>query len=117
MRDCVFCEIASGTERAAFVERWESGFAIRPIAPVTEGHILVIPTAHVADFTEDPEVTELVMYYAAELADYLGGDFNLITSKGAAATQTVFHLHVHLVPRRPGDGLTLPWTRQDGSDR
>jgi histidine triad (HIT) family protein len=114
MVDCVFCKIADYEAPADFVERWESGFAIRPLNPVTEGHILVIPNAHRVDFADDPEVTELVAYYAAELADRLGGDFNLITSKGPAATQTVAHLHMHLVPRREGDGLALPWTGRFG---
>ena len=112
MNDCVFCEIVAFEAPAEVVRHWLRGIAIRPLDPITEGHVLVIPNDHVADFTTSQEVTELAAYYAAELAGDLGGDWNLITSKGPAATQTVFHLHVHLVPRRPGDGLALPWTGQ-----
>jgi histidine triad (HIT) family protein len=76
---------------------------------VAPGHLLVVPRVHVADATTDPEVTAEVFAAAAELARDLR-PCNLITSCGEAATQSVFHLHVHLVPRREGDGLALPWT-------
>src|SRR6185369_2606064 len=79
-----------------------------PLNPVVDGHILFIPTLHVADFTEDPAVSSSVMFRAAQWAEF-GGDCNLITSKGKDATQSVFHAHLHLVPRRAGDGLSLPW--------
>lgn len=55
------------------------------------------------------------MESAAAYGEAMGTDFNLITSAGAAATQTVAHLHVHYVPRRTGDGLGLPWTGTSGS--
>ena len=51
----------------------------------------------------------MTMHRASELAADLGGDMNLITSKGRPATQSVFHLHLHLVPRKVDDGLALPW--------
>ncbi|KOU62106.1 hypothetical protein ADK57_25955 [Streptomyces sp. MMG1533] len=79
--------------------------------PATDGHVLVVPRIHVADFTTDPDVTGATAKRAAELAqahDLVSA--NLITSKGRAATQSVFHLHLHLVPRRAGDGLLLPWS-------
>ena len=72
----------------------------------------MLPRVHVPDAGTDPDVTAAVMRRAAELmAEH--GAANLITSRGAAATQTVFHLHVHVVPRRPGDGLMLPWSAPD----
>ncbi|AEY85311.1 hypothetical protein SHJG_p1121 (plasmid) [Streptomyces hygroscopicus subsp. jinggangensis 5008] len=75
------------------------------------GHVFVLPRVHVEDAGTDPEVTAAVMRRAAELmAEHPAA--NLITSKGAAATQTVYHLHVHVVPRQEGDGLPLPWTPQ-----
>jgi histidine triad (HIT) family protein len=80
-----------------------------PLHPVAPGHMLVVPRPHVRDATEDPVLTGWVMAAAARLAARVG-DCNIITSVGPAATQTVFHLHVHVVPRRPGDGLALPWT-------
>lgn len=111
---CVFCDIINGDAPAEVVAYWSDAMAIVPLNPVTFGHTLIIPRTHVGDFAEDPLVTALVMGRAAELAGPGGhfADCNLITSRGPNATQTVFHLHVHLVPRRPDDGLHLPWTDQ-----
>lgn len=109
---CVFCEIVAGTAPAAVVCKWSHAIAITPLNPVTEGHTLVIPRDHVTDAREDPMVTGLVAVCAAELAARMGGDFNLIVNAGPAATQTVWHLHWHVVPRRSDDGLALPWTGQ-----
>lgn len=115
--DCVFCAIVAGKSPARFVRRWDDAIAIEPLNPVVKGHVLVIPRAHVPDAATDPEVTAAVFRRVAELAaemdDELDGgldSFNLITSAGPAATQTVFHFHAHIVPRRLGDGLVLPWT-------
>ena len=116
MRDCVFCKIIDGTLPAKMVAKFHLAVAFKPLNPVTEGHILVVPKRHVTDFAEDPKVTSRTMAYASRLAYWIGGDFNLIASKGVEATQTVFHLHVHLVPRVPGDGLALPWTGQTAHD-
>jgi len=68
-----------------------------PLNPVTPGHMLFVPFLHYQDALEYPRRTAQVMESAAEYAD---GPCNLITSVGSEATQTVFHLHVHLVPRR-----------------
>ncbi|MEU9109244.1 HIT domain-containing protein [Streptomyces xanthophaeus] len=76
---------------------------------MNSGHVLILPRAHVQDAGTDPGVTAAVMRRAAELmAEHPAA--NLITSKGTEATQTVFHLHVHLVPRTADDALPLPWT-------
>lgn len=105
---CVFCvRIANGDYTAAD----EHTVAFEPLNPVTPGHLLVVPRSHVPDWRTDPQVTARTAAFAA----LLGADLpaaNLVTSAGAAATQTVWHLHLHIVPRRPGDGLTLPWTGQ-----
>lgn len=113
MTDCAFCDIASGTAPARVVRRWPDALAIRPRGGgCTDGHLLVLPTAHVADAAADPAVTASAMARAAELA--AGYDAcNIITSRGAAATQTVFHLHLHVVPRYDGDNLSLPWPTQE----
>jgi len=108
---CVFCAIVAGEGPAVVVREWDDVIAIRPLRPVTSGHVLVIPHAHVADLGDDPSVSARAMTCAAELAATLPAA-NVITSKGSAATQTVFHLHVHVVPRCEGDGLPLPWTPQ-----
>lgn len=110
MTTCPFCRIIAGYDDAEIVDRGAYFLAIVPLEPVTPGHLLVIPTAHVADFTTKPRETGYVATIAADLAADRGGDWNLITSAGAAASQTVEHLHIHLVPRRAGDGLALPWT-------
>lgn len=109
---CVFCSIARGEAPAEVVREWPDAVAIRPRSGgVSPGHVLVLPRVHVADAGSDPHVTATVMARAAELmAEH--DDANIITSRGVAATQTVFHLHVHVVPRAAGDGLALPWTAQ-----
>lgn len=108
MSYCIFCEIIAGRAPATVVREWDDAIAFVPIEPVVEGHTLVIPKTHVSDFGKNPEVTGATMRRAAELAS---GDqpMNIITSRGREATQSVFHLHLHLVPRRAGDGLALPW--------
>ncbi len=112
-RNCPFCKIIRGEAEAQMVASWPDAVAFVPLDPVTPGHVLVVPTVHVPDFVADRAVTAAVMHRAAILADTLPArEWNLITSAGAAATQTVYHLHVHLVPRRAGDGLHLPWTGQ-----
>jgi len=103
---CIFCQIVAGTATATVVRRWPAAMAIVPIGPVVPGHLLVIPTEHVRDFTSDPSVSAAVMAAAAEIGQ---PPCNLITSAGAEATQSVFHLHLHVVPRAAGDGLALPW--------
>lgn len=111
---CPFCKIVAGLAPATIVHEWEDALAIVPLGPVVPGHTLVIPKAHVADFMADPDVTAATFRRAAELGS---GDSNLITSSGVAATQSVFHLHVHLVPRTKDDGLALPWSSGKGGHR
>lgn len=111
MPDCVFCAIVHGRAAAAIVRRWDDTIAIVPRRPVVPGHVLVLPHQHVADVGTHPQVSARTMACAAELAAELVAA-NVITSRGAAATQTVWHLHLHVVPRRRHDGLYLPWTPQ-----
>ncbi len=102
--NCVFC--------GKFKEDSGDIIHFEPLSPVVKGHLLVVHRKHTKDFTNGDEVFAEVAKYAARLARDLGGDWNLITSKGINATQSVFHLHIHLVPRIAGDGLVLPWTNQ-----
>jgi histidine triad (HIT) family protein len=106
---CPFCEIVSGVRPATIVGRWPGALAIVPLNPVTPGHLLVIPTTHVSDATDGPLIFAAVAAYAAQLAGQTTDACNLITSCGSDATQTVFHLHMHIVPRTTDDGLQLPW--------
>jgi len=111
MTACPFCAIVEGTSPVTLVAHWPNVWAIVPLNPVVDGHILFIPTVHVSDFAEDPAVSSSVMFRAAQWAQGRG-DCNLITSKGKGATATVGHFHLHYVPRVAGDGLSLPWTGQ-----
>lgn len=107
---CIFCEIVEGRSPATIVHQWADAIAIIPLGPVVAGHTLVIPRIHVRDFAESPAVTADTMACAAELTGLLKlTPANLITSAGREATQSVFHLHVHIVPRAENDGLALPW--------
>ena len=84
-----------------------------PLNPITPGHLLFIPTAHTTHASADAAVQLAeTMYVGAAYAYKNKINFNLITSCGAAATQTIPHIHLHYVPRYSGDGLVLPWTNQ-----
>ena len=114
MSNCVFCEILYGTAPAQEVYDGIATLGIVPLNPVTEGHVIFMPRKHVRDALEEPRITAQVMDDVATYAHHVRRteqheDFNIITSAGAEATQTVFHLHIHLVPRRAGDDLALPW--------
>jgi histidine triad (HIT) family protein len=107
--ECPFCKrIAAGE----YDTKCQGIVSFEPLNPVTPGHLLVVPMQHVTDAAEAPWTTGQTFFEAARLARASGQSFNLITSAGRLATQTVPHLHVHLIPRREGDGLALPWTGQ-----
>lgn len=105
---CVFCDRIRNGE---YDQASEFAVSFSPRNPVTPGHLLVVPRRHVPDAAAAPDNAADAFHLAAKIAGGLG-DCNLITSIGPAATQTVFHMHVHVVPRRAGDGLALPWTGQ-----
>lgn len=111
---CVFCDV----DRLPEFEEWPGmgDYGIYrvfvPLSPVVPGHLLVVPATHVADARENPSVTAGSMYVAARVAALRYESANIITSIGTPATQSVMHLHLHLVPRTEGDGLHLPWTGQ-----
>lgn len=111
MIGCVFCDIAAGNAPADIRERVADCTCFVPLNPVTPGHLLVIPDEHVANAIRQPWITGKVFEVAARIAMYKQGDCNLITSAGPAATQTIDHFHVHIVPRHHGDGLLLPWNK------
>lgn len=113
---CPFCEIVDGNAPATILGEWKSGsrwgteiIAIVPLNPVVEGHILVLPKTHLVDFTRGAQVAGDVMTRASILAHKMRRPVNLITSAGREATQSVWHMHAHLVPRAENDGLALPW--------
>ena len=118
--DCVFCKILSGELPATIVDEDERTIAFMDIAPATRGHALVIPRAHAPDLlsvgTEDLcAVAVATRRLAARARKRLGADgINLLNSCGAAAWQTVFHFHVHVIPRYHDDPLRLPWVPAAG---
>jgi histidine triad (HIT) family protein len=103
---CVFCDYAGPSP----VLYEDSGyFVIEPISPVAHGHVLVIPRRHVESAAAAPGVAARTMLLAARWVRDLGLPCNIITSVGAEASQTIMHLHLHVVPRAQGDRLSLPW--------
>jgi histidine triad (HIT) family protein len=113
--DCLFCKIAAGDIPATRVYEDERTIAFMDINPGTRGHLLVIPREHSTDLLEiDPDdlaaVARTAQIMAARASDRLGADgVNLLNSCGAQAWQTIFHFHVHVIPRYAGDPLQLPW--------
>jgi histidine triad (HIT) family protein len=116
MPDCVFCRIAAGELSSTRVHEDDRVIAIMDIFPATRGHALVIPRAHASDVrevgAEDLAATATAAQLLAGRAfERLGADgVTVMQSNGAAAWQTVFHYHVHVIPRYQGDPLVLPWT-------
>lgn len=93
---------------------------IRPLNPVTCGHVLVIHGHHDENAAASMGASRRASLLMGVAADYVrtnGLQANIITSIGPDATQTVMHTHIHVVPRRAGDELTLPWTGQRKLDR
>jgi histidine triad (HIT) family protein len=107
--DCPFCEIIKTDPHDQIIQRIAGCAVIEPFNPVVEGHLLVIPSLHVFSAIDIPEITANTMK-AASLVARRYESSNIITSIGEAATQMISHLHIHVVPRRPGDGLKLPWS-------
>ena len=87
---------------------------IEPLNPCVEGHLLFIPDTHVASIGsgDDQEVIASTFKAVNIYLQEHPMDCNIITNNGANADQTVFHLHVHLIPRHTGDTTKLPWTYQ-----
>ncbi|MGB2710275.1 MAG: HIT family protein [Conexibacter sp.] len=118
--DCIFCKIVAGELPATIVDQDERTIAFMDINPATRGHALVIPRVHARDLHDVAAIdlhacAEAAQRLASRQQERLGADgVNLINSCGAAAWQTVFHFHVHVVPRYIGDPLELPWVPAPG---
>lgn len=112
---CPFCAIIMGEGRAREIYRDDHAVAFFPLRPAALGHTLVVPRRHIPDIWELPEadavhLTHTVLRVAAALrAAVAPGGLNIIQSSGAAATQTVPHLHIHLVPRWAADAMGPIW--------
>ncbi len=119
--DCLFCKIVAGELPSQRIAEDERTVSFMDINPATRGHALVIPRTHAVNLLEiEPEDLAAVTLAAQQLAkrvpERLGADgVNLINSCGAAAWQTVFHFHLHVIPRYADDPLKLPWTPAPGN--
>lgn len=116
--DCIFCKIGQHEAEATIVEESPRHIIIEPLGPHAPGHVLVMPKDHLRDATTAPIRTGHVIERAARYAERFEAA-QILTSIGAAATQTVFHLHLHVIPRGPDDGLDpdWPWCRGLNYDR
>jgi histidine triad (HIT) family protein len=118
--DCIFCAIAKGEGPATIVAEDDRTVAFMDITPATRGHLLVIPRAHYPDVLsvdgDDLAATaNLAKAMAQRIKDRLDADgVNLLNSCGRAAWQTVFHFHIHVIPRYADDPLELPWVPREG---
>ena len=111
--DCIFCKIISGELPGQIVDQDDRTVAFMDINPATRGHALVIPRSHSADLLSvEPEDLAAAAFAARRLAarakERLRADgVNLVNSCGAVAWQSVFHFHIHVIPRYAGDGFSL----------
>jgi histidine triad (HIT) family protein len=118
--DCLFCKIVAGELPATLVREDERTVAFMDINPATRGHMVVVPREHTKDLLEiaDDDLAACAAAardLAALVSDRLEADgVNLLNSCGRAAWQTVFHFHVHVIPRYDADPLRLPWTPGPG---
>lgn len=124
MFECPFCEIAHTDVGGIVLRRFNKAelndicdvVMFTPLSPCVDGHLLFVPSIHIDNIGDARTGAGNVVaatYKAIQL--YLAEfpmDANVITNNGANADQTVFHLHVHLIPREYNDGVTLPWTWQ-----
>ena len=120
--DCLFCKIVAGDLPATVVDSDDRTISFMDINPATRGHALVIPRDHAPDLIAISEedlaaCTRAAQRLAKRARERLGADgVNLLNSCGGAAWQTVFHFHVHVVPRYADDPLELPWTPKPGDE-
>jgi histidine triad (HIT) family protein len=118
--DCLFCRIISGELPSTRVDEDEHTVAFMDINPATRGHVLVVPREHSTDLTEISDddlaaVARMGKRIALRQTDRLQADgVNLLNSCGRAAWQTVFHFHLHVIPRYVNDPLRLPWVPGPG---
>ncbi|MBP3393140.1 MAG: HIT family protein, partial [Lentisphaeria bacterium] len=113
--NCIFCKIAAGEIPSATIYEDEVCRVILDIAPAAKGHAILLPKKHFANIFEiDKETAGSILYTASHVAaamkEALGCDgINLLQNNGPAAGQTVFHLHIHIIPRFENDGLLPTW--------
>lgn len=115
MKDCIFCKIAAGDIPSATLYEDENFRVILDLGPASKGHALILPKAHYANIYEiTDELAGKAMILAKKMAGVLTealecDGFNLVQNNGEPAGQTVFHFHMHLIPRYQGDQVGLLW--------
>lgn len=117
MRDenCIFCKLANGVFPTATIYEDEDFRVILDLGPASKGHALILPKEHYANLYElSDELASKVLIVAkkviTKMTDVLGCDgYNLVQNNGEAAGQTVFHFHLHLIPRYKDDQVGLGW--------
>jgi histidine triad (HIT) family protein len=118
--DCIFCAIVAGEAPAEVLDQDEHTVTMMDINPATKGHALVIPRDHTEDLLSISEddlrhTAVAAQRIAKRMETTLEPDgFNLINACRVAAWQTVFHFHIHVVPRYEDDPLKLPWIPRGG---
>ncbi|HXB64139.1 MAG TPA: HIT family protein [Solirubrobacteraceae bacterium] len=118
--DCIFCKIVAGELPATIVDEDAHTVSFMDINPATRGHVLVVPRNHARDLlsidADDLAATAMAAQrLATRMRERLGvAGINVINSCGGAAWQTVFHFHLHVIPRYLGDPLRLPWQPAPG---
>ena len=119
--NCIFCKIANGVIPSQTLYEDETFRVILDLGPATKGHALILPKEHHANLYELPEtpageVMKLAKRMAAIMTERLGCEgFNLVQNNGDLAGQTVFHFHMHLIPRYRADGQKIGWKPQEVS--
>ena len=117
MRDenCIFCKIANGDIPAATIYEHERFRVILDLGPASKGHALILPKDHFADlFSLDGEISSRVLALAAKIGEAMKKSLgcagvNLVQNNGEAAGQTVFHFHMHVIPRYEGGPRMVSW--------
>jgi histidine triad (HIT) family protein len=117
---CIFCKIIAGELPATIVAEDDRTIAFMDVNPATRGHALVVPRRHATDLLAIGEddlaaCAAAAKRLAGRMKDALGPDgVNVLNACGAAAWQSVFHFHLHVIPRYEGDPLRLPWVPGPG---
>jgi len=119
--NCIFCKIANGEIPSKTVYEDENFRAILDLAPAAKGHTLILPKNHYKNLFELPEETAAEVFKVAkklgtQLADKLQSDgLNVVQNNGEVAGQTVFHFHMHLIPRYKDDNQKIDWEKSEPS--
>ena len=116
MENCIFCKIANGEIPAATLYEDENFRVILDLGPASKGHALILPKSHAANIYElSDEMAAKAMILAKKMATAMTAalkcdGFNIVQNNGECAGQTVFHFHMHLIPRYVNDGQKILWT-------